>query len=965
MRKFISILSAAALVSSVVVVPITASAEGVLYSDSLNSYDTSSKSATGTVFAVVAGSDYTSVVAVEDWQWIFNSPSNQTLDSLTVGYDGTKGDDTGAIMIKEKEDPADKYLSMPQNRFATRCKPQISGFDNYTAEEGEDLVIAFDLKLASGLEDSAANPVLSVDGIGTVTTAEAGSDTWVPVRIVTSGGNTSIYVNGTQCGETTAGTVSVIRPQAFDSDTKIVDSSNNTSADYYATVDIDNIVILSAADGVNAEIPTAETHVPVIATEPPTSAEIDTTTTIDFDTTGFEAAGVTVTTNNGATVETTTDNAISDSAICKVTQTSSSVTSYAYAAADFTDLTYGKAHVRISYDLYVAAGGRLSVIFGHGDLPSGINANSLSSLFKQGLFSEESYNGTISNAWVHTVVDLDMEHGTGSYAITNAEGTSIGRGNIDMTDVSAITRMTLVSWSSNTSYLDNVVIETGGSFTPETPAPATPEPASETEGSNLTLLPEGATQFDTLANMEGTAEKVLNHSAAKPAVADGTASIYNADVTIRGKSVYAAYDVLINSGDSLSIQALGGDTSKIGTAFILTGNQDGTASASAVVDKGDTKNIAGNLVCGTWYRVLIELPQNSVTVTNDDGTTTNATNTGRARYTIYRIDAEDQSKVSEAAATGEDLTPRNLSDRAAVSLKAIVTGTPYIDNGVTFVAEQGLSLLSGEAPPAEIATPEPASTVEGSGIDLAASAIETIDRFTTAEGTAEKVLNHSSAKPVVAGEVNALSDSARGYSIFAAYDVYVKAGDKLTVTAMNNTDVGPKFVITGNADGTATASHIVSKDVETKLDGNLVCETWYRVVIEVPQDRLLNDAGDAYTSTGRSTYTIYRINASDTSQTAGIAAQATDIEPRNLDGKSLKAFSVAAEGTPYIDNGVTYRGKAEKNTWYRYLFTIGDNGVKTVTDIQTIDDPANTSGKLGTEYYIWNALMQPYIPAAE
>jgi hypothetical protein len=584
-----------------------------------------------------------------------------------------------------------------------------------------------------------------------------------------------------------------------------------------------------------------------------------------------------------------------------------------------------------------------------------------SGLISQGKLSSSSISNIVVDEWVHTNVDVDFATGAGTYKVTKTDGTVVGSGTIT-TDLTALTTMSLVSWSPNTTYLDNIVIQTGGTIETET---VTPEPESTVEGSNKTLLPEDATQIDTLANMEGESVKILNHSAAKPAVDEGTASVYDANTTIRGKSVYVAYDVLVNAGDKLTIQALGNDTSKIGTQFVITGNDDGTASASALVNKGDTTAISGNLVCGTWYRVLIELPQNSVT--DDEGN--NVTNTGNAKYTIYRINPENTDEVTEVAAQGEELTPRNLSDRATVTLKAVAVNTPYIDNGVTFVAENGLDLLGGDIEPTPTepadttATPEPAGSAEGSGVDLAADARTTIADFSAVEGDAEANLNHSFAKPAAAGDVDAYSADAKGNAIYAAYDVLVNAGDKLTVAAYNGGSLGAQFIVTGNADGTATASYIPDSKGEVTIDGNLVCGTWYRVIIEVPQESVADDEGKNVAHTGEAIYTIYRIDKTDATKTAGIAAKASGIGARNLADRGIKTFKLTVEGTPYIDNGVTYLNKSSANTWYRYFFTKGADGVKTVTSIESIDDPASKSDKLGKEYYIWNALMTPYVPA--
>ncbi|MGN1115696.1 MAG: hypothetical protein ACI4TH_03935, partial [Candidatus Ornithomonoglobus sp.] len=76
------------------------------------------------------------------------------------------------------------------------------------------------------------------------------------------------------------------------------------------------------------------------------------------------------------------------------------------------------------------------------------------------------------------------------------------------------------------------------------------------------------------------------------------------------------------------------------------------------------------------------------------------------------------------------------------------------------------------------------------------------------------------------------------------------------------------------------------------------------------------------------------------------------------------AFEVSVVGTPYIDNGVTYVNKSSANTWYRYHYTKDANGVLTDITIETVDDPSK-NGPVAGKSYVWNKLMQPYVPAAE
>ncbi len=947
MRKFISILSAAALAASVTVVPITAGAEGetVLYSDSMDGYETSVKSGTTTVFAVQAGTDYSSVQSNPDWQWIFNSPASQELDKLTVGFEMDRGDDTAAIMIEEKEEGGtDKYISLPQNRFQSRCKPQISGFNNYTAKDGEDLVIAFDLRLTPGLEGSpAATPSLSVDGIGTVSLDNISADAWVPIRIVTSEGMSTIYVDGTAVGEAVAGTVSVIKPTPFASDERI-EKDGVVSADNYATIDLDNLVIMSAADGVNATIPNAETHTPAGSDDEEIPLDF-TSPLFDFETDATSLSAV-----DGRSVVTSVIDGISEANTSKVlsiagSSNGSEATKFGYSTIDLSEYTAGKARVVVEYDAFIANAGRMTYVL----MPDMPEQYAETGIFRQGLVGKEGATAATLDEWIHTKVDVNLKNGTGTYTVTKKADDSLIAGAKITTDAQKLKYLAFLTWSPNTSYIDNIQISAGGSMEVEEDPTASPEPAAEGEGSYLDLKPESAqAEFARFANAAaGAGTKVVNHSDAT-AAAEQTISIYAENTNIRGKVVVAEYDVLVNAGDKLTLAAY--NKTDLGAQFILQGNADGTATASYWGDSKDNANIEGSLVCGTWYRVKIEIPQ-----LNNGG----VTNTGAATYTISRIDTSDVTKTTEVAAVKTGIGPRNLADRAATEMKTTVTGTPYIDNGVTYLVE---GAAEQPTPPSDTATPEPEAKVEGSGVNLVpATSVEQIaDAFKAVEGTPAEIKNHSAAKPAQAGDISAYSESARGYSIFAAYDVYVKSGDKLNLAAYGNGNkLGPQFVVTGNADGTATAAYIQKDSTEVSLGTGLVNDTWYRVVIEIPQV-----SNEGQTAAGESKYSVYRIDPNDCSKTIGAPVVSADgIGARNL--AAIAKFTVSITGTPAIDNGVVYRAKTAAETWYRYHFSVAD-GIKTVTSIELLTELEGKTDKLGKEYYIWNGLMQPYVaPAAE
>lgn len=958
MRKFISVLSAAALASSMLV-PLSVSAADAVYS--YDGSDVSSWTTGDSHLFITSETDSMGAYAkiTTDGSSTYSTSMElptgaQLTDNYVIEYD---------VMIHQSNGMG-RYNRYNQVAFIASDaeKTDTRDFGAYAAVLGEGT--ANNTETGNGYISGVASSVTSIYGMTSAVINDRGialepstdasgivSDKWYRVQTAVSGTAATVTVIDNERNKivdkaeyvNSASALSKIFVTVGRGDKVLEDGSRVNDGGIVA---LDNIKIYGGTaealttDGLRGEI--APTEEPTDAPTPEPAAPITKTTEYTFD--GDDQ--ITPAVGNGTTatvVEGTNDG--NTTKVMEVAQTSGKDNACGYAMFDISSLTAGKSHIIVDYDLHIDSDGRMNMYVS--DLTSGITSTkniTPSNIFVHGLGGSSASNAVLDE-WFHTSVDIDLEHGAYSYAVTKQDGTSVAKGD-GTTDKTAVNTLQMVSWAANTSYIDNIKVQTGGEYTAATQEPepaATAEPAATVEGSDLTLLPEGATQFGTFESMEGTATAVVNHTSAKPAVNEGTGTVYNADANIRGNSVYMAYDVLVNGGDVLNIHALGNDTSKLGPQFVITGNADGTATASYIASSSGAVKLDGNLVCGTWYRVLVELPQD-----NNGGNT----NTGKATYTIYRIDKTDTSKVTEIAAQATDISPRNLSDRAAVNLKAVVTGTPYIDNGVTFMAANGFSYIENTSEP-ETATPEPAGTAEGSNINLAEGKREAIKTFTEAgvEGTATKVVNHTSAKPAVAGSVSAYHEDAKGNAVYAAYDVYVEAGDSITLTAMNDTSVGTAYKIVGNADGTAAAYYDVSKG-DVKVSGNLVCGTWYRVVIEIPQSA---------SGTGSSIYTIYRINGTDCTKTAGIAAQAMNIGARNLSSRAVKTLDVTVEGSPYIDNGVTYIDGDSVNTWYRYGYTKDENGVLTNVTIEKVDPTKNGPQK---GYYVWNTYMKPYVAPA-
>lgn len=277
-KKLISLLSASAMtVSAFSGLALTANAaDSVLYSDNFNGYTTSSKEPTGSAFAGYPGGSYVGLQNDDNWKWFFNTPASQTIDKLSVGFQGASGmaestdDDTSVITIKEKtDDSTDKYMSVPLNRFPGRSKATIAGFNNYTANEGEQLLVDFDLMLDNGVlngSDTVVPASVTFKDIGDISTSTEGvtDGTWMDVKVIVENGTTSVYLNGSETPALTASAVlTEIQPTYFASETKCSE---------YPSVNIDNLVIMSATDGLTATVPDAETVTPEVSEAPATEA---------------------------------------------------------------------------------------------------------------------------------------------------------------------------------------------------------------------------------------------------------------------------------------------------------------------------------------------------------------------------------------------------------------------------------------------------------------------------------------------------------------------------------------------------------------------------------------------------------------------------------------------------------------------------------------------------------------------
>lgn len=678
MRRFISILSAAALAASVVVVPVTAGAADAVYS-----YD---------------GGDV-STWTTGDSHLLITSETDDMGSYAKITTDGN-GTYSTTLTLPAEAQLSDNYVieydvmvhqSNGMQRFARYNQVAfISADAAHDTRDFSEYAAAYNAAFGSGGNTASETGVGYTTGVASSVTSiwgmasaqiNAGNDTVLELSTDESGivGDKWYRMQAAISGD--VATVTVIDSE----NNKIVDAAEypNTASQLskiFITVGRGDAGVsgggIVALDNIKIYEGTAETLTTeglrgeVVATPEPTAEptpepiEYEKAVEYDFDNT---AAEVTVGRSFSPDVVDGTDDANTTKVLAVTSSsTNSGDTRFGYAYIDLSSYTAGKSQIKIEYDAYISEGGRMIYSVAE-TLPE---TYSSAGIFKQG-YAGNSPTNISGNTWVHTNVEVDLLTGKGTYKVTNGD-TTVASGTTN--DASDVKYILFISWTEKTSYIDNIVVSTAGSreiVTPTpspTPAPtASPEPASTVEGSNLTLAPDSARDIKTFSKAEGAPTAVLNHSAAKPAVAaDVDAFSENA----KGNAVYAIYDVLVNAGDVLTLKAQG--SSDLGTTFVLTGNEDGTASASALVNKGDTVNIKGNLVCGTWYRVKLELPQS-------------ASGTGNARYTIYRINPKDPTKTAGIVAEGKELTPRNLASKQMTRFTVEATGTPYIDNGVTYI----------------------------------------------------------------------------------------------------------------------------------------------------------------------------------------------------------------------------------------------------------------------------------------
>ncbi|MGN1115667.1 MAG: hypothetical protein ACI4TH_03790, partial [Candidatus Ornithomonoglobus sp.] len=189
MRKFVSLLSAAALISSMFAAPVNAGAAGekVLWSDTFDGYANTvlhktSPERVGYVLVdgtLEARSTYTGI------------------GGMVLTTANKKGDDSSYYRVASVSDGSeDMYLQTQVSQFSTNSRGAYMQFnETYTAKTGKDIVLAFKLREynpgGTTYDDtfSIGSTIINMYTIG------ATSDDWHNVKVVVTTSGTSVYLD--------------------------------------------------------------------------------------------------------------------------------------------------------------------------------------------------------------------------------------------------------------------------------------------------------------------------------------------------------------------------------------------------------------------------------------------------------------------------------------------------------------------------------------------------------------------------------------------------------------------------------------------------------------------------------------------------------------------------------------------------------------------------------------------------
>lgn len=261
-KKLISLLCAAAMSASAFAgLTVTASAaDSVLYSNNFNGFENNKM----LVVARPSGDmPSTWIDAANGGNELFKALINeQTPNEYTftdadkatvlVKAGETNPDDTAIVYAYAKADDADDtYISLPKSRFSNKTGGMKLDLSSLKAADGEDLVVSFKAMLSATTDgETATFNVGSATGTPSLAATDLEAGTWGDVRlVVTSAGAATLYVNNEQ---KSTGTVALSEGLTFWVDQ--YSGGTKKSDGIYARVNIDDLVVMSAAAGTGATV---------------------------------------------------------------------------------------------------------------------------------------------------------------------------------------------------------------------------------------------------------------------------------------------------------------------------------------------------------------------------------------------------------------------------------------------------------------------------------------------------------------------------------------------------------------------------------------------------------------------------------------------------------------------------------------------------------------------------------------
>ena len=261
-KKLISLLCAAAMSASAFAgLTVTASAaDSVLYSNNFNGFENnkmlvvarpSGDMPSTWIDAANGGNELFKALVNEQTpnEYTFTDADKAT---VLVKAGETNPDDTAIVYAYAKADDADDtYISLPKSRFSNKTGGMKLDLSSLKAADGEDLVVSFKAMLSAATDgETATFNVGSATGTPSLAATDLEAGTWGDVRlVVTSAGAATLYVNDEQ---KSTGTVDLSDGLTFWVDQ--YSGGTKKSDGIYARVNIDDLVVMSAAAGTGATV---------------------------------------------------------------------------------------------------------------------------------------------------------------------------------------------------------------------------------------------------------------------------------------------------------------------------------------------------------------------------------------------------------------------------------------------------------------------------------------------------------------------------------------------------------------------------------------------------------------------------------------------------------------------------------------------------------------------------------------